>query len=229
MRENFGLVKLLRANRHYLIGRPFRCFTDHQSITYLQEQPHLSRRQADWVQLLQEFDFQIEHIQGRWNSVADILSRNPNYAPRCIQCQRRVEINEFIAALVAGKQDQPTKSLEQIRTPIKSDEEWVKVLENDDHYKKVVDEYKPFEGDSEKLKTARATLQRYTFDHKKILFYNGRRYVPYALRGQLLWKYHDNLLLGGHSGIRRTLSKLLDQYWWPEMEKEIFKYIDSCP
>jgi len=224
-RELLGLVKLLRANRHYLIGRPFRCFTDHRSLIYLQEQPHLSRRQAGWVELLQEFDFQIEHIPGRWNPVADILSRNPNYAPRCITCQRRIEISEFVMDLASGKDNPP---VQQIRTPIRNRDEWLQVLKNDEYYKTVVEEYKPFENNPEAIKTAKATLQRHTFDDKKVLFYNERKYVPYALRGQLLLKYHDNLLQGGHAGIRRTLSKLLDEYWWPKMEKDIFNYIDSC-
>ena len=62
--ELLVLVRTLEANRPYLIGRPFRAFTDHKSLTFLQAQPHLSRRQANWVELLAEFDFEIRYIGG---------------------------------------------------------------------------------------------------------------------------------------------------------------------
>jgi len=221
-RELLGLIKLLRANRHYLIGRHFRCFTDHKSIEFLQKQPHLSRRQADWVELLQEFDFHIEHIPGRWNSVADILSRNPSYAPRCIQCQRRIEINQYLANLVSVDNSSP-QTVEQIWEPVTTDEGWLRVLKNDDFYKKIKSELE----ETEKSQR-RATLEWFTIDDKEFLFYRGRTYVPYALRGQLFRKYHDELLTGGHTGIRRTITKIMDKYYWPKLTKEVFQYVDSC-
>ncbi|TPX52014.1 hypothetical protein PhCBS80983_g06534 [Powellomyces hirtus] len=79
--ELLALVKFLCGNRLYLINRPFTAFINHKSLIHLQEQPYLSKRQASWVELLQEFDFKVEYLPGRWNTVADILSRTPAYAP----------------------------------------------------------------------------------------------------------------------------------------------------
>src|SRR5690606_584177 len=59
--ELLALGCCLRTQRHYLIGRHFRAFTDHKSLIYLQEQPHLSRRQAGWVELIQQFDVSVEY------------------------------------------------------------------------------------------------------------------------------------------------------------------------
>jgi hypothetical protein len=40
------------------------------------DQPKLNARQARWMALLSEFDFEIKHIKGKENWVADALSRS---------------------------------------------------------------------------------------------------------------------------------------------------------
>ncbi len=74
-RELLALVHALKTWRHYLEGRTFRVVTDHNSLKYIQVQPSLSKRQAGWLDLLQEFDFTIDYKPGRGNVVADALSR----------------------------------------------------------------------------------------------------------------------------------------------------------
>ena len=38
-------------------------------------QPNLNERQARWLSFLSEFDFEVRHIKGKENKVADALSR----------------------------------------------------------------------------------------------------------------------------------------------------------
>jgi hypothetical protein len=40
------------------------------------DQPKLNARQARWMALLSEFDFEIKHIKGKENRVVDTLSRS---------------------------------------------------------------------------------------------------------------------------------------------------------
>ncbi|TPX52124.1 hypothetical protein PhCBS80983_g06513 [Powellomyces hirtus] len=119
--ELLGLVKSIRANRHYLIGRPFRAFVDHKSLIYLQEQPHLSRRQAGWVEFLQQFDFSVEYLSGTWNSIADFLSRDPTYTPKCATCQAKIDV---VTAIV-----QPEIT---VMTHMPTDADWTRALASDD-------------------------------------------------------------------------------------------------
>eukprot|EP00253_Pinus_taeda_P006077 PITA_06077 len=49
--------------------------TDHHSLTSYFNQPTLNARQARWVDLLSGFDFEIKHLKGKGNRVADALSR----------------------------------------------------------------------------------------------------------------------------------------------------------
>ena len=74
-RELLAVIHALRVWRHYLLGKRFKIFTDHHSLKYLMTQPNLSKRQARWVEMLAEFDFEVVHRPGKSNVVADALSR----------------------------------------------------------------------------------------------------------------------------------------------------------
>ena len=69
------IVHALNMWRHYLMGRKFELRTNHCGLKYLFDQPTLNSRQARWLEFLCEFDFEIKHIKGKENKVADALSR----------------------------------------------------------------------------------------------------------------------------------------------------------
>src|SRR3954471_18708568 len=83
--------------RHYLHGNPFtiRILTDHNSLIWLQTQPHLSLRQTRWLEKLSEFDYKIEYQEGKKNVVADALSRRPDHRPIvAIPSESQVSFNQ---------------------------------------------------------------------------------------------------------------------------------------
>ena len=55
--------------------------TDHEPIRYLQSKARLTGRQARWLDLLQSFNFEVQHVAGIQNVVPDALSRRPDYLP----------------------------------------------------------------------------------------------------------------------------------------------------
>ena len=79
--ELLGVVNALREWRCYLLStRAFTLVTDHHPLTYLKTQANLSRRQARWVEFLEQFNFDWLYRPGRLNVVADALSRHPSLA-----------------------------------------------------------------------------------------------------------------------------------------------------
>ena len=62
--------------QHHLIGRKSILMTDNKGLKYLLVHPNLNARKAIWLSFLSEYDFEIQHIKGKENKVADALSRN---------------------------------------------------------------------------------------------------------------------------------------------------------
>lgn len=59
----------------FLEGTRFTLETDHHPLIFLQTQATLSQKQARWLEFLQQFEFEVKHISGKENRVADALSR----------------------------------------------------------------------------------------------------------------------------------------------------------
>lgn len=61
--ELAAIVHALKMWRHYLLGRKCILMTDHGGLKYLLDQPKINARQARWLALISEFDFEIKYIK----------------------------------------------------------------------------------------------------------------------------------------------------------------------
>ena len=62
---------------HWLKGHKFTVWTDNKPLTYIMTKPKLDACEQRWVSKLSPYTFDIRHVQGRLNVVADALSRTP--------------------------------------------------------------------------------------------------------------------------------------------------------
>jgi hypothetical protein len=69
------VIHALKMWRHYLMGKKFLLLTDNSGVKYMFNQLDLNARQARWLAFLIEFDFEVRHIKGKENKIADALSR----------------------------------------------------------------------------------------------------------------------------------------------------------
>jgi RNase H-like domain found in reverse transcriptase len=74
-REFLAIVYALNEWRPYLHGSLFIIKPDHHPLRYLDTQSDLSKRHMRWMETLQEYDYEILYVQGKFNVVADALSR----------------------------------------------------------------------------------------------------------------------------------------------------------
>jgi hypothetical protein len=69
------IVHALKIWRHYMIGNKCQIFTNHKSLKYIFTQRDLNLRQRRWLELIKDYDLDIQYHPGKANVVADALSR----------------------------------------------------------------------------------------------------------------------------------------------------------
>jgi len=196
--ELLAVICALKEWRHYLHGRKFTVITDHYSLQYLFTQPQLSGRQARWLEFLQQFDFKIEHKPGKLNVVADALSRRQD-----LQKLERITDETNMGIEVIGNLKEALK--EKFKRGYEIDPNCQEIFTN-----------------------PRAFHNHFTVADG-FLFCNQKLYVPNVreLKTELLQEAHD-LPLSGHLGALRTTELLTRNYYWPNLYRDVKKYVASC-
>jgi hypothetical protein len=78
------------------MGKRFKLRTDHNSLKYLFDQLTLNAKKIRWLEFLCEYDFDIKHIKGKENKVADALSRKVHELHATTISMYRTEIKDRI-------------------------------------------------------------------------------------------------------------------------------------
>lgn len=96
-KELLAIIMAIERFQHFIWGKPFVLYTDHQALTYLFSQSKPGSRLLRWKLALSEYNFQIIHRKGTNNVVSDCLSRiEPNAS---IQISHPIK-NPTIKALI---------------------------------------------------------------------------------------------------------------------------------
>ncbi|GBG84314.1 hypothetical protein CBR_g38284 [Chara braunii] len=74
-RELYALREALNHWRHYLLGRHFKVYSDHETLRWLKTQARMTPKLTRWAAEIDMFDFELKPVKGKYNVVADALSR----------------------------------------------------------------------------------------------------------------------------------------------------------
>ena len=195
--ELIALERSLKFYRKYLFLKKFKVFTDHKNLVYgrITEAATLNTsRLARITDVLNTFDFEIEHVKGTNNAVADMLSRQINHDK--INAIKKIEEdrknNKFIQ-----NQEQDTE---------------IGALKNILLNKRLDEKIYPRKEIIRLVRNSR----RYCLDENEVVCYKkyNRRnllklpVIPASLRNEIIHDVHNSAAKGCHSGIARTYAKL---------------------
>jgi hypothetical protein len=200
-KELLAIVQTLKKFRHYLQGTKFPVIvkSDHQNLKTFTTTKILNGRQARWAEELSAYDFRIEHVKGKENTVADALSRRPDY-------QTNEEEKEQESIL---KETEGTLRINTARM-VSMEANQNALLEE---IKERVSEYH-----------GRDDL---TQDEMGFMRFKGLVFVPKELEEKVIKEHHDGIE-HGHPGIARTMEKVQRNYYFAGMYRKIKRYTTNC-
>ncbi len=203
-KELLAVVKSLCHWRTYLAGVPHQIVihTDHSNLLYWKEPRKISRRIAGEFQELQEYNFVLKHIAGNKNARADALSRRPDYNTGEEDNDNVVVLPSHVFIRLAS--DNP---IEEIDTRSKIN---ISNLENEETIRKWANMYQLHQ-------------EHNTWWKEDTLVVAGNN----NLKRGVISTFHDPPYRG-HPGIGNTIALLKQNYWWPNLKKDVEEYVKGC-
>lgn len=213
-KEALSLISTINKFQDYLQHAKFIVQTDNNALSYLFKNCRNIGKLARWQLTLANFQFDVEHINGSINNIADALSRL--YSDEDTE-QTSINPTSFLYEDATPEDkllflNEMTNIFPNIRTAQLSDEKCKDItlrLNNGDD-------------DVQNFSLHRGLLCRKTGKLKK-----RRIYVPECIRGNILHYFHDSLL-SSHQGVVKTYSNISKRFSWENMYKDVVSYVKSC-
>ncbi|GJR89033.1 retrotransposon protein, putative, ty3-gypsy subclass [Tanacetum coccineum] len=214
--ELAAVVFALKIWRHYLYGETCDIFTDHKSLKYIFTQKELNMRQRRWLELLKDYDANIQYHPRKANVVADTLNRKNSRTLACLKIQPKIikdlELIEVELVVrgsegyIASLKIEPNLIL-QIKEAQKEDGELWSVVQN--------------------MKNGKP--EEFRVDEQGVIWYGNRLCVPgdFSLREAILTEAHSSLF-SIHPGSTKMYKDLKQNFWWNGMKHDVARFVAKC-
>ena len=197
--ECLAVVWAIQKFRPYLEGYKFTVVTDHSSLRWLHNLKNPTGRLARWALELLEYDYVVEHRKGALHHVPDALSR-------MFEGENEIVVNAVmdIVECEDTRDEWYRKRFKEVVTDPKRYGHW-----------KVVDKQLYF-------LRARPVISDIVEDLDR-----WKLVLPHESRIEALRESHD-APQAGHLGVEKTYQRLAVSYFWPNMFRDVTKYIRAC-
>ena len=224
-KELLAVVFFTKYFKHYLLGRKFLVRTDHSSLRWLLNFKNPDGQMARWLEILSAYEMEIQHRPGRKHANADGLSRLP--CKQCEHCNEDYQ-DKVQSAVVKTNDDVCLLEAQQNDSDIQKVKTWLE-KETRPPYDEIKQEgfvVKSLWGQWNNLIIEHGLVcRRWETPGSNIAYFQAL--VPQNQRRRVLNFCHD-IRSSGHLGIKKTLSKIRQRYYWPGLQNDVRAYIAGC-
>ena len=204
-REGLAVVWACKRLEQFLLGKRFVIETDHRPLTWIfgAEQPvknNVSPRLLKYSLELMRFDYEIKHIKGEMNTIADTLSRFDSIDNTMVPQVHFVEPS--ISTELLKRETDSDRFLTDLRERIITGK-W----QNLSRWEKC---FKPF-------------IKQLTVDEQNIIRIGTKVVPPRSLYEDILRVAHQS-----HSGTKATSVLVHREFFWPYMSHTIRNHVSHC-
>ena len=196
-KELLAIVEALAKWRQYLLGaiELFKIWMDHENLKYFREPHKLNGQQARWYLKLQNYDFTLQHILGKTNMKADILSRKDQVNTK----KDNKDVQVLKEEIWTRRTTAEVTILKKNQTKENNLDLLEEIYRNNTRKKEIQQALKKEDGLSWK--------------QDGIAYMKGRIYIlnNKRLKEKILWENHD-LVDVGHPGQQRMMEFLKQNY-----------------
>ena len=205
---------------------PVKVLSDHKNLEYFMSTKLLNRRQARWSEYLSRFNFQIIYRPGKAGAKPDALTRRSGDLPKegdeRLQFQHQTVLKPHNLVIDSiNTTEAPIEELLPQRTT--TEKLFNEGYNHDTTPNAILKQLKDGKTRSKQISLAECE------EINKRLWYRKRIYVPdyMPLKLHLMREHHDTPGTG-HPGRSKTLELLQRKYIWPQMYKEVDRFVRNC-
>lgn len=210
-RECLAIVFTLKKFRHFLLGTSFTIMSDHKPLIWLREQ-RLDGMLGRWAIALQEFDFDIMHIDGKSNILADAVSR---------QFVNALEVDPFISNETLKEEQSEDLILKYVSCSLLDNSNVLCLPDTISPWLR-----KRWKQLFAQLSVVDGIIVR-TFKPSPTDHLHQVPIIPLSLQNEVIRLCHDPPHCG-HLGIEKTLARILHVAYWPGIRRSVTDYVGNC-
>lgn len=208
-RECLSIVWATNRLQNFLLGKKFKIETDHKPLVYILDpnselRTEISPRLMKFSLKMMRFDYEICHISGSKNIVADCLSRVDNEdVDDTEKSNAEFHFSEpsVDVALLIDESDRD-RFIQNLKERIVSGY-WGNLTKLERHYKR--------------------SLWQLTIDRNGLVRIGSKIVPPQAMYYRIFKVAHQS-----HQGIQSTMKMIQKEFYWPNMKFIVDNFVKSC-